>query len=261
MAGEPKRKLFSAELQLMKSKGQDLPEHVFYQSSGQIDAQGVSNDQIMAAIQDLQDLLTDANTISATDSPADNDNPEVLTENQQLQKDFEAAEALKNEIRALSRSIQETKSEIRSMQSGTKGGDKLLKASSELDEVIQATEGATHTILEATEKIDELAQKIQLSADNDDDRQATEDIMECTIKMLEACNFQDITGQRITKVVNALKYVEDRINAMIDIWGEEEIAETNASVEDEKDPDKDLLNGPALGDTGIDQSDIDALFD
>lgn len=267
MAGKATKKIFSAELQLMKSKGQELPDHMFYQGAGKINASGVTNEQIMDAIQNLQDLLAGANnsTITSINSP-ETETPEApepvqLSEQELLQQDFEAATALKNEIRALSRSIQETKSEIKSMQAGTKGGDKLIKASSELDEVVQATEDATNTILEATETIDELAEKIRLNADNQDDSHACEEIMECTIKVLEACNFQDITGQRITKVVNALKYVEDRINAMIDIWGEDDISDTHASVVEEVDPDKDLLNGPALGDAGIDQADIDALFD
>ena len=77
----------------------------------------------------------------------------------------------------------------------------------------------------------------------------------------EACNFQDITGQRITKVVNTLKFVEERIDAMIEIWGEDDIAEVDPSVTPDSEGDSALLNGPALGDEGIDQNDIDKLFD
>ena len=115
--------------------------------------------------------------------------------------------------------------------------------------------------MDSTEKIDELAAKLQNNADNEDDRSAADEIMELTIKMIEACNFQDLTGQRITKVVGARGYVEDRINAMIEIWGEDDISEVDASVADETDNDKNLLNGPAMGGEGIAQDDIDALFD
>ena len=96
---------------------------------------------------------------------------------------------------------------------------------------------------------------------NDDHHQATEDIQGQTIKMPEAFNFQDITGQRITKVVNTLKFVEERIDAMIEIWGEDDIAEVDASVTPDTEGDKGLLNGPALEGEGIDQNDIDKLFD
>jgi len=79
--------------------------------------------------------------------------------------------------------------------------------------------------------------------------------------MLEACNFQDITGQRITKVVNTLKFVEERIDAMIEIWGEEDIAEVAPSVTPDSQGDSALLNGPSLNGEGIDQNDIDKLLD
>ena len=79
--------------------------------------------------------------------------------------------------------------------------------------------------------------------------------------MFEACNFQDITGQRITKIVNTFKFVEARINSMIEIWGADAIASVEPKVTDDGDPDAALLNGPQLGDGGINQDDIDKLFE
>ena len=246
---------------MMQEKGQELPTHIFEASNVEAaptpETKGVSNAQLLSAILDLQ-IIMRKNT-QAAPAPAPVQAP--TSETEQLEQDFEAATALKNEIRALSRSIQETKSEIRAMQGGTQGGDKVMNATSELDAVVQATEDATNAILEATEQIDDLAAKLHNSATSEDDRGAADDIMQLTIKMIEACNFQDLTGQRITKVVGALNYVEDRINAMIDIWGEADIAEVDASVADETDGDKNLLNGPAMAGEGIDQNDIDALFD
>jgi chemotaxis protein CheZ len=269
MAGAPNKRLFSAELKMIQEKGQELPQQSFYQEGNAaaepLNSNGVSNEQLLSAILDLQIIMRKNGQNSTpiitetTPPPAEANAAPSGSEN--LAQDYEAATALKNEIRALSRSIQETKAEIRSMQGGTQGGDQVLNASTELDAVVQATEDATNVILESTEKIEELAQKIHNNADNDDDRGAADDIMETSIKMIEACNFQDLTGQRITKVVGALKYVEDRINAMIEIWGEEDIADVDASVADETDSDKNLLNGPAMDGEGIDQDDIDALFD
>ncbi|MFP6710775.1 MAG: protein phosphatase CheZ [Rhodospirillales bacterium] len=264
MAGTPTKKLFSAEIKMMKEKGQELPQHVFERPDAEAIPQqtvnGVSNAQLLSAILDLQ-IIMRKNAQAAAETPQPAEAPKDLSEQEQPEQDSEAASAMKNELRALSRSIQETKAEIRSMQGGTQGGDQVLKASTELDAVVQATEDATNVILESTEKIDELAEKLQLSTETAEDRQAADEIMELTLKMVEACNFQDLTGQRITKVVNALKYVEDRINAMIEIWGEDDIAEIEASVADETDEDKNLLNGPALSGEGIGQDDIDALFD
>ncbi len=147
------------------------------------------------------------------------------------------------------------------MRAGGKGDDSPLTASSGLDAVVMATEEATNTILNASETIEALAAKIQLNTANDDDRQATEDFQGQTIKILEACNFQDITGQRITKVVNILKFVEERIDAMIEIWGEDDIAEVGASVTPDTEGNKGLLDGPALEGEGTNQNDIDKLFD
>ena len=39
------------------------------------------------------------------------------------------------------------------------------------------------------------------------------------ISIFEACNFQDLTGQRINKVMTTMKFIEHHINTMMDIWG------------------------------------------
>ena len=77
------------------------------------------------------------------------------------------------------------------------------------------------------------------------------------------CNFQDLTGQRITKVVSTLRFVEDRIMQMMDIWGGiETFKDIEVEQRELKEGDAALLNGPAL-ESDIDvatQDDIDALF-
>ena len=83
---------------------------------------------------------------------------------------------------------------------------------------------------------------------------------ELIIKIFEACNFQDITGQRITKVVTTVKFIEERVNSMINIWGPESFAEIEVVEAPPTDPDHDLLSGPQLGNSGVSQDDIDKLF-
>jgi chemotaxis regulatin CheY-phosphate phosphatase CheZ len=81
-----------------------------------------------------------------------------------------------------------------------------------------------------------------------------------TLSILEACNFQDISGQRTNKVINIINYLEQRILAMIEIWGVEGF--TDIEVEDEElDADAALLQGPQLDGQGISQDDIDSMFD
>jgi chemotaxis protein CheZ len=79
-----------------------------------------------------------------------------------------------------------------------------------------------------------------------------------------ACGFQDLTGQRIKKVVNTLHYMERRVAAMVEIWGVETGTATTeivAMAEDDVRPDKELLHGPQAKGEGVSQADIDALFD
>ena len=90
-------------------------------------------------------------------------------------------------------------------------------------------------------------------------------ILERVIVLYEACNFQDLTGQRINKIVNVLKFVEERLDKMIDVWGGLEAFKTLAGQDGPRiseDDHKSLLNGPKLDeDAGhVDQTDIDALF-
>ena len=49
---------------------------------------------------------------------------------------------------------------------------------------------------------------------DDLDRRATE--------IYTACSFQDLTAQRIGKIIQTLRYLEGRINAMIAIWDQTE---------------------------------------
>ena len=79
----------------------------------------------------------------------------------------------------------------------------------------------------------------------------------CT-RIIEACAFQDLTGQRITKVVNTLRYLEQRVNAMIEIWGIESAKALDEPAD--KRPDAHLLNGPARPGQEKSQSEIDAIL-
>ena len=62
-----------------------------------------------------------------------------------------------------------------------------------------------------------------MSGDPSDLAAYQKSVNESCMKIFEACSFQDITGQRITKVVKSVTYVEDRVNDLIAVWGKEEI--------------------------------------
>jgi hypothetical protein len=82
-----------------------------------------------------------------------------------------------------------------------------------------------------------------------------------------ACSFRDITGQRTEKVVKALRFIEQRINAMIEIWGVDDIAfkvDNIASrikefAQTVREEDR-FLHGPRARDEGLKQEDVDQML-
>lgn len=169
---------------------------------------------------------------------------------------------LKTELRALAVCIEHTKAEIAALRPQDADEDRLIAVTFELDAIVTATERATEQILEAAEKIEAIGHEIQSHAPDAYVKRLVDDITDTVSTIFEACNFQDITGQRITKVVKTLKYIEARINAMIEIWGPENIAEVSPKIFEEHHHDEDakLLNGPQLENKGISQDEIDKLF-
>lgn len=177
------------------------------------------------------------------------------------QKQFTEAYKLKTEMESIQEAISRTKQEIASLHvSGFKGED-MSRVTDELDAVVAGTENATEGILAAVEKIDEDANNLVAHLKGDQQAMAA-DIQEQVLAIYEACNFQDLTGQRITKVVNVLRFIEDRVNRMMEIWGGmDAFATIEADESLRRVGDAALLNGPALPSAEkASQDDIDALF-
>ena len=176
--------------------------------------------------------------------------------------DFQEALKLKIELDEISGSIQRTKQEIATLHYAGAQGREMTRVTDELDAIVEGTELATNTILSAAERVDELAGNLASRLSGDAGEIARE-ISDHIVQIFEACNFQDITSQRIGKVVNAMQFVEQRVGRMIEIWGG---LETFKDVQPIDDPsragDRALLNGPALtGDEdSTSQDDIDSLF-
>ena len=256
-----KRKPFTAEVRMQqKAMGGETSAPI----GRMVDRSGISNGDIITAIEGLRgDLKT---LVKAAFSEAAPEITEEVVEkavhHPPAGPSPEEIERLQTELNAMARNIQETKAEIVSLRPANSEHDHLVIVSDQLDAVVEATENATHAILEATEKIDDLAQRLSAHVDQED-RQLVDEIGEHVIAIFEASNFQDLTGQRITKVVNTLKFVEERINSMIEIWGVDTLKEIapKAQLNQDIDDDKSLLNGPQLKNEGISQDDIDALFD
>ena len=169
------------------------------------------------------------------------------------------------ELKALSEAIANTRREIARIKPPHQLDKDLVGATEELDSIVAATERATSEILEAAEDIQEVAwtmreKSIETALCDKIDRRATD--------IYTACSFQDITGQRTARVVRTLRFVEQRINAMIASWGTDRIAGTvediaaqmGALMEAAARDDEHLLNGPQGIGEGLKQEEVDRML-
>lgn len=154
--------------------------------------------------------------------------------------------------------IKKARDEIASLQPQEISEQHIPAAADELSAIVEATEEATNTFLDAAETLGEIAADIG----GEKETQITDVIT----KIYEASNFQDITGQRINKVVSTLQHIESVINRLADSMGTPAVKGKNREdvsdrlKKNDERPDVELLNGPQLEGGGTSQDDIDALL-
>ncbi len=140
----------------------------------------------------------------------------------------------------------------------------MAKVNGELGAVVGGTEEATQQILEAAEAIDQAATALSKINSPDQQKLLSEEIQERVVSIFEACNFQDLTGQRISKVMS-----HDEVHRKPHQRDDGNLGRRRRDqgprlpIVDTREGDAKLLNGPKLdGDVGhASQDDIDALFD
>lgn len=169
---------------------------------------------------------------------------------------------LKGELVIIHNAITRTKQEIATLHATGFRSDNMSRMTHELDAVVNGTEQATQTILSMVEDIDQFASNLIESAPNEAEQTVGQEIQTRVVKVFEACNFQDITGQRISKVVNTWKFIENHVNQMMEIWGGIEAFKDFIPDVPKREGDAALMNGPKLDDDvgHASQDDIDALF-
>lgn len=161
------------------------------------------------------------------------------------------------ELESLARYIHQAKIEIAQLRPDQVKEQYLPAAADQLDAIVEATAEATHTIMDATEAIEGVMENL--------DGENSRKLLDATTSIYEACGFQDITGQRVTKVVNTLKDIEERIDALVAAFGSE-IEKVKAEQpepeekEEKKDSDEDLKHGPQLPEDAKSQAEVDALL-
>jgi hypothetical protein len=127
------------------------------------------------------------------------------------------AERVRIDLVEMAKAIAHTRAEIASIKPEGDYKGSLSEATEELDSIIHTTEHATSDILAAAEQVQEIAWTLREHGTDTDscdalDRRAAD--------IYTACSFQDLTGQRTRKVVEVLRFLEDRIKSMIEVWGD-----------------------------------------
>jgi chemotaxis protein CheZ len=162
---------------------------------------------------------------------------------------------LYQELETLALVIQAAKREIAMIQPHDIPHHHIPLATDELDAVVAATAAATGVILDEAEVLEKLGATLQ--------PEARAQITDSVTKIFEASNFQDITGQRITKVVKTLRYIETKIHGLLEAFGDQVehfVPPVEPEPETEADADRRLMAGPQLPGNANSQADIDAIL-
>jgi chemotaxis regulatin CheY-phosphate phosphatase CheZ len=180
----------------------------------------------------------------------------LLNQNSPVSGSSSHIEVLRRELLEMAGSIEKARREVAALQPPDAGNDRILSATSELDAIVTSTERASFDILNSAERLMDLGSKLRRGGA---DPEVCSEIESEVSNIFTACSFQDLTGQRTTKVINVLRYIEQRIGSMIAIWGEDKSPRDDLPPDPVDDrPDSHLLHGPSL--TGIDQNEVDQLM-
>src|SRR5687768_12655793 len=159
------------------------------------------------------------------------------------------------ELAAVADYIGHMKQEIAALKPNELTRERIPSANDELGNIVQATASATHTIMAAAEEI--------LGAGALSDKDYRELVETRVLAIFEACSFQDITGQRIGRVLEAFGQIEKRLNRFAKAVKVRDSADGPDPEEALRQARREvlLLNGPQNEDVAVKQDDIDALFD
>ena len=167
-------------------------------------------------------------------------------------------ERLRLEIMALANEINASMEDLKALGANRIRDKDIPNATDELSAIVDTTEVATGQILDATERVEAICQDVADTEQANAIRQAVTDIY-------ESCNFQDLTGQRVRKVVDTLRNIDHRIAAICASFGlDATVTAKDGSIV--RPPDiaaasaEELLNGPALPGEGMSQDDIDRML-
>lgn len=158
------------------------------------------------------------------------------------------------ELSEIAAFITNMKAEIGRLQPNDLKESRIPAAGQELDAIVKATEKATDTIMGAAEEV--------MAGDPSDPAAYKAMVDERMLLIFEACSFQDITGQRVAKVIETLKHIEARVSRFAEAIKAAD-AEGYMTEEERRRAEhkaRNILHGPSLAGEGVAQDDVDALF-
>jgi chemotaxis protein CheZ len=207
-----------------------------------------SHDAFMSELRALRSLI----------EPREGSNRDAMD---RVRAQIAEAQAYKSELAVIHAAIARSREDMALLGAETANGEQGARVSREFDAIVSGTERATNAILQAAEKMDHAAGTLAAALKGAHENGLVRDIQERVLQIFEACNFQDLIGQRVDQVMVMLKSIEDRTARLLRIWRDvEQVApETAGGAGEGNDR---LLNGPKLaGDRGhFEQSDIDGVF-
>ena len=135
---------------------------------------------------------------------------------------------------------------------------RFSRAAAELGAAVDDMRHATNQILNLAETADDSARALAASLKDDYKRGLAQEIQDQIVKIYETCNFQDITGQHITKVIRLLSAMESQLDAILARFNGAQDAALPPAIANRDT----MLNGPKLaGDNGhATQQDVDRIF-
>ncbi|MCF6325680.1 MAG: protein phosphatase CheZ [Devosiaceae bacterium] len=157
---------------------------------------------------------------------------------------------MQQELRGILTKIVTLRAEISKVHAEDISANRIPEVGQELSEVVAATESATNSIMSAAETV--------LASDSMPEKEFKELVANQMMEIFEACSFQDITGQRITKVVSTIEIIEERINILCQMMDNNSSVVEPVLSKGEKEKKKQLLSGPSSN--GVNQNQIDAMF-
>ncbi len=162
--------------------------------------------------------------------------------------------AVYRELREIAEYIATMKQEIGALQVNDLKESRIPAAGQELDAIVKATEDATHIIMECAETL--------MEADASDPAKFKALVDERMVLIFEACSFQDITGQRVAKVIETLQHIEARVSRFASAVQARDVDGFVTEYEKARAErrEKLLLHGPQLRGKGVAQADVDSLI-